>query len=83
MCDAVSLGEVMLRLDPGDERVSATRHFRGWEGGEYNVDRGLRRCFGMETAIVTALSDNPVGCLVEDLMLQGDVSQNYVRCGAV
>jgi 2-dehydro-3-deoxygluconokinase len=78
--DLVSLGEVMLRLDPGDERISTTRHFRVWEGGgEYNVARGLRRCFGMETAIITALTDNPVGRLVEDLMLQGGVSLNYLR----
>lgn len=78
--DLVSLGEVMLRLDPGDERTSTTRHFRAWEGGgEYNVARGLKRCFGMDTAIVTALADNPVGRLVEDLMLQGGVSQKYVR----
>ena len=78
--DLVSLGEVMLRLDPGDERVATTRHFRVWEGGgEYNVARGLRRCFGMDTAIVTALADNPVGRLVEDFMLQGGVSQKYVR----
>jgi 2-dehydro-3-deoxygluconokinase len=80
MWDLVSLGEVMLRLDPADERISTTRHFRVWEGGgEYNVARGLRRCFGMDTAIVTALADNPVGRLVEDLMLQGGVSQKYVR----
>src|SRR5438270_2838661 len=80
MWDLLSLGEVMLRLDPGDERISTARHFRAWEGGgEYNVARGLRRCFGMETAIVTALADNPVGRLVEDLMLQGGVSQKYVR----
>jgi 2-dehydro-3-deoxygluconokinase len=80
MWDLVSLGEVMLRLDPGDERISTTRHFRVWEGGgEYNVARGLRRCFGMETAVVTALVDNPVGRLVEDLMLQGGVGQKYVR----
>jgi 2-dehydro-3-deoxygluconokinase len=80
MWDLVSLGEVMLRLDPGDERISTTRHFRVWEGGgEYNVARGLRRCFGMDTAVVTALADNPVGRLVEDLMLQGGVDQKYVR----
>lgn len=78
--DLVSLGEVMLRMDPGDERVSTTRHFRVWEGGgEYNVARGLKRCFGMSTAIVTALADNPVGRLVEDLMLQGGVSLDYLR----
>jgi len=80
MWDLVSLGEVMLRLDPGDQRISTSRQFRAWEGGgEYNVARGLRRCFGMDTAIVTALADNPVGRLVEDLMLQGGVSQRYVR----
>ena len=78
--DCVSLGEVMLRLDPGDERVHTTRSFRVWEGGgEYNVARGLRRCFGKQTAIVTALADNPVGRLVEDLMLQGGVDQSHVK----
>ena len=80
MWDFVSLGEVMLRLDPGDQRISTTRHFRAWEGGgEYNVARGLRRCFGLDTAVVTALADNPIGRLVEDLMLQGGVNQRYVR----
>ncbi len=78
--DLVSLGEVMLRLDPGDQRISTTRNFRAWEGGgEYNVARGLKRCFGLDTAVVTALADNPVGRLVEDLMFQGGVSQKYVR----
>src|SRR5947209_14568970 len=76
--DLVSLGEVMLRLDPGDGRIATARHFRAWEGGgEYNVARGLKRCFGMDTAIVTALADNPVGRLVEDLMLQGGVAQKH------
>ncbi len=78
--DLVSLGEVMLRLDPGNSRVSTTREFRAWEGGgEYNVARGLRRCFGMNTAIVTALADNPVGRLIADLMLQGGVDLSHVR----
>src|ERR1041384_100048 len=78
--DLVSLGEVMLRLDPGEGRVATTRGFQCWEGGgEYNVARGLRRCFGMETAIVTAFADNPVGRLLEDFILQGGVNQKYVR----
>jgi 2-dehydro-3-deoxygluconokinase len=78
--DLVSLGEVMLRLDPGDQRISTARNFRAWEGGgEYNVARGLKRCFGSDTAVVTSLADNPVGRLVEDLMFQGGVSQKYVR----
>lgn len=72
--DLLSLGEVMLRLDPGEGRIATTRTFRAWEGGgEYNVARGLRRCFGLRTGVVTALADNPVGRLIEDLMLQGGV----------
>jgi 2-dehydro-3-deoxygluconokinase len=78
--DLVALGEVMLRLDPGDGRVATTRQFRAWEGGgEYNVARGLKRCFALDTAVVTALADNPVGRLIEDLMLQGGVNLEYLR----
>ena len=77
--DLVSLGEVMLRLDPGDGRIATTRAFRVWEGGgEYNVARGLKRCFGLETAIVTALVDNPVGRLIQDLIYQGGVDQSHL-----
>ncbi len=74
--ELVALGEVMLRLDPGAGRIATARSFQAWEGGgEYNVARGLRRCFGLRTGIVTALADNPVGRLIEDLMLQGGVEQ--------
>ena len=70
----------MLRLDPGDSRISTARSFRIWEGGgEYNVARGLRRCFGMDTAIVTALADNPIGRLVQDLIYQGGVDQSHLK----
>lgn len=76
----VALGEVMLRLDPGDGRIHTTRTFQAWEGGgEYNVARGLKRCFGMETAVVTAFADNPVGRLVQDLIYQGGVDQSHVK----
>ena len=72
--DLVSLGEVMIRLDPGDGRIRTAREFRVWEGGgEYNVARGLRRCFGLRTALVSAFADNDVGRLLEDLILQGGV----------
>jgi 2-dehydro-3-deoxygluconokinase len=78
--DCVSLGEVMLRLDPGESRVHTTRQFTVSEGGgEYNVVRGLRRCFRQRSAIATALADNPVGRLVEDLLLQGGVDLDLVR----
>jgi 2-dehydro-3-deoxygluconokinase len=78
--ECLSLGEVMLRLDPGDTRIHTTRQFQVWEGGgEYNVARGLRRCFGLRTAIATALADNPVGRLVEDLILQGGVDTALLK----
>ncbi len=77
--DAVSLGEVMLRLDPGEGRIRTARHFAAWEGGgEYNVARGLRRAFGYRTAVVTALADNEVGRLVEDLILTGGVDASFI-----
>lgn len=78
--DLISLGEIMLRLDPGDVRVRTTRQFQVWEGGgEYNVARGLKRCFGMDTGVVTALVDNEVGRLVEDLIFQGGVDMSYCK----
>jgi 2-dehydro-3-deoxygluconokinase len=78
--DIVSLGEVMLRLDPADRRIHTTRSFDVWEGGgEYNVARGLKRCFGLDAAVVTAFADNPIGRLVQDLIYQGGVDQSHVR----
>ncbi|HNX95166.1 MAG TPA: sugar kinase [Holophaga sp.] len=78
--DILSLGEVMLRLDPSEGRIHTTRHFQAWEGGgEYNVARGLRRCFGQRAAIATAFVDNPVGRLLEDLILQGGVETSLIR----
>ena len=78
--DLVSLGEVMLRLDPGEGRVRTARSFRAWEGGgEYNVARGLRRCFGMRTALVSAFADNDIGRLLEDFILQGGVDTSFIK----
>jgi 2-dehydro-3-deoxygluconokinase len=78
--DMVALGEVMLRFDPGDRRIWTTRSFEVSEGGgEYNVARGLKRCFGLNAAIVTAFADNPVGRLLQDLLYQGGVDQSFVR----
>jgi len=78
--DLLSLGEIMLRLDPGEGRIRTTREFRVWEGGgEYNVARGLRRCFGMKTAVATAFADNEVGRLLEDFILQGGVSTEFIK----
>src|ERR1700742_2344853 len=78
--DCVSLGEVMLRLDPGEGRIHTARNFTAWEGGgEYNVARGLRRGFGLPTAVATAFADNPVGRLAEDFILQGGVDTSLIR----
>ncbi len=78
--DCISLGEIMLRLDPGEGRIHTARTFAAWEGGgEYNVARGLRRCFGLRSAVVTAFADNPVGRLIEDFILQGGVDTRFVQ----
>src|SRR3989440_7272288 len=78
--DLLALGEVMLRLDPGEGRVRTARQFKVWEGGgEYNVARGLRRCFGLKTALCTAFVDNEVGRLLEDFVLQGGVDPEFIR----
>jgi 2-dehydro-3-deoxygluconokinase len=78
--DLISLSEVMLRLDPGEGRIRTARQFRAWEGGgEYNVARGLRRCFGLKTGVVTALADNEIGHLVEDFILQGGVDTSLIK----
>ncbi len=78
--DEISLGEIMLRLDPGEGRIRTARQFTAWEGGgEYNVARGLRRCFGLRTAVVTAFADNDVGRLIEDFILQGGVDTSFIQ----
>src|SRR5512136_2076513 len=78
--DLVALGEIMLRLDPGEGRVRTAREFKVWEGGgEYNVARGLRRCFRWRTGVCTALADNEVGRLVEDCILQGGVDTSLIK----
>ena len=78
--DLLSLGEIMLRLDPGEGRIRTAREFKLWEGGgEYNVARGLRRCFGLKTAVATAFADNDVGRLLEDFILQGGVDTEFIK----
>ncbi len=77
--DCISMGEVMLRLDPGEGRIRTARQFQAWEGGgEYNTSRGLRKCFGLKTAVVTAFVDNEVGHLIEDFIMQGGVATDFI-----
>jgi 2-dehydro-3-deoxygluconokinase len=78
--DQLSLGEIMLRLDPGEGRIRTARHFTAWEGGgEYNTSRGLRKCFGYKTAVCTALVDNEIGHLIEDFIMQGGVATEFIQ----
>jgi len=78
--DLLALGEVMLRLDPGEGRIRTAREFKAWEGGgEYNVARGLRRCFGLRTALCTAFAENDIGRLIEDFILQGGVDTQFIK----
>ncbi|MES2995676.1 MAG: sugar kinase [Verrucomicrobiota bacterium] len=78
--DQISLGEVMLRLDPGEGRIRTARNFAAWEGGgEYNTSRGLRKCFGYKTAVVTAFVDNEIGHLIEDFIMQGGVATDLIQ----
>ena len=78
--DVLALGEVMLRLDPGESRIRSARSFHAWEGGgEYNVARGLTKVFGLRSGVVTALVANPVGQLVEELILTGGVDTSLIR----
>src|SRR5277367_2289144 len=78
--DQISLGEVMLRLDPGEGRIRTARQFTAWEGGgEYNTSRGLRKCFGYKTAVCTAFVDNEVGHLIEDFIMQGGVDTDFIK----
>ena len=81
--DCISLGEIMLRFDPGEGRIKNARQFRVWEGGgEYNVSRGLKKCFGMDTAVVTSFADNEVGRLLEDFIMQGGVDVSHIKWAA-
>lgn len=80
MFDEISLGEVMLRLDPGEGRIRTARSFSAWEGGgEYNVARGLRKCFKLNTAVVTAFAENELGYLIEGFILQGGVDTRFIK----
>ncbi len=78
--DQISLGEIMLRLDPGEGRIRTARQFTAWEGGgEYNTSRGLKKCFGYKTAVCTALVDNEIGHLLEDCIMQGGVDTALIQ----
>ena len=77
--DAVCLGEVMLRIDPGDVPTARARTGRIWHGGgETNVAEGLSYCFGMRTAVVTALVDDGIGRNIENQMREAGVDTSCI-----
>jgi 2-dehydro-3-deoxygluconokinase len=77
--DCAAFGEVMLRFDPGFGRVRNARSFQVWEGGgEYNVARAMRKCWGKRATVVTALPRNDLGLLVEDFIMQGGVDTSHL-----
>ena len=60
--DGLSLGEVMLRLDPYDVPTAQAREMRSFQGGgETNVACGLSHTFGLRTGVLTALVDDHIG----------------------
>ncbi len=78
--DIAAMGEVMLRLDPGERRIRSTRSFDAWDSGaEYNVARAFRRCFGLRGALVSAFVDNEVGRLLEDIILGSGLDLDFVH----
>src|ERR1700720_1807472 len=77
--DLVSLGEIMVRFDPGEKRIATARSFEVCEGGgEYNVARGLKCCFGLDTAVVTAFPDAPVARPLPKLFFQAAVDTSPI-----
>lgn len=77
--DCAALGEVMLRLDPGEARIRSARSFQVWEGGgEYNVARALASTFGHRAAALTALPTNELGILCRDLIRGAGVDASEI-----
>lgn len=77
--DFISLGEILLRFDPENERIHNARAFRVFDGGaEYNVARSLAKIFRSKTAIVTALADNSLGRLAEDFAQSAGVDTSEI-----
>jgi 2-dehydro-3-deoxygluconokinase len=65
--DEVSLGALVHRLDPGTIPFRKAAECRiHVSGGEYNVAANLADCFGLRTAIVTAMVDYPIGELIAE-----------------
>lgn len=77
--ELVSLGEILLRFDPGAQRIHTSREFTVWDGGaEYNVAANAARVFNRRGLIVTALADNALGRLAADLSRSSGVDTSQI-----
>jgi len=77
--DAVSLGEVMLRLDPFDVPTARARTMRVFQGGgETNVACGLAYTFGLRAAVVTALVDDDIGKNIRNQLRESGVDTSKI-----
>ena len=80
--DAISLGEVMMRLDPGAVPTARARSAIVWHGGgETNVTEGLSYAFGLRTALVTALVDDGIGRNIENQLREVGFDTSHIIWG--
>lgn len=78
--DLVSLGEILIRFDPGELRIRDARQFRVWDGGaEYNVAKNISRVFGLRTAVASSCVDNQIGRMAADLAREGGVDTSLIE----
>jgi 2-dehydro-3-deoxygluconokinase len=77
--DGVSLGEVMLRIDPLDMPTARARHLRlSQGGGETNVACGMAYTFGLRSAVLTALVDDNIGLNIRNQLREAGVDTSKI-----
>lgn len=76
--DFLSLGALVHRLDPGQIPFRKAKTLEVHvSGGEYNVAANLSDCFGLKTAVATAMVDNGIGELVQAKVREMGVTSFY------
>ncbi len=77
--DGVALGEVMIRLDPGDVPFERARTCRIWHGGgEVNVAEGMAYCFRLRSTVLTAMVDDGFGRNIECQFKETGVDTSHI-----
>jgi 2-dehydro-3-deoxygluconokinase len=78
--DLLALGALVTRLDPGIiPFAEANEYLLHVSGGEYNVATNLSTCFGMKTAIASAMVNYPIGRRIEYAVQKAGVTPYYQR----